>query len=129
VLAATASAQAVSERAALVNGTPILTADVDAKLGTTWRRCRSRSSASVRSSSRRSSIRSCSKTRRQAGSSIAALVRSEILARVAAVTDEDVTRFYEENRAKLQGDRATLEGQIKTFLTAQRAEVRQKGVL
>jgi protein-disulfide isomerase len=59
----------------------------------------------------------------------AALVQSEIMSQVPPVTSEEVSRFFEENRAKLQGDLAALEAQIRNFLLAQRVAARQKEFL
>src|SRR5206468_1855608 len=59
------------------------------------------------------------------GVTIASMIQSEITSHVAPVTAEEVSKFYDENKAKLQGDFKTLEEQIKNFLAAQRLQTRQ----
>jgi len=126
-----ASAQtSSSDQAATVDGAPIMKADVDAKLGNNLAklqeeifRLRQKQLDSMidqalleREASRRSVT-------------IAALVQTEITSKVEAVTPEDVSKFYEENKTKLQGEFKTLEDQIKNYLAAQRLQARQKEFL
>jgi protein-disulfide isomerase len=125
-----ASAQVTPEKAAAVNGTPILTADVDAKLGNNLAQLQEQI-FNLRQRQLNSMIdqKLLESEAAKRGVTIAGLVQSEIMAHVTLVTNEDVARFYDENRTKLQGDLPALEGQIRNFLTAQRVEARQKEFL
>ncbi len=47
------------------------------------------------------------------------LFRTEVTAKVKPPTDADVTKFYEENKGRIQGDLASLREQISNFLLQQ----------
>jgi protein-disulfide isomerase len=47
------------------------------------------------------------------------LLRAEVTAKVKAPTEADVTKFYEENKARIQGDLPALREQISNFLLQQ----------
>lgn len=47
------------------------------------------------------------------------LLRTEVMEKVKTPTDADVTKFYEENKARIQGDLASLREQISRFLLQQ----------
>jgi protein-disulfide isomerase len=47
------------------------------------------------------------------------IFRTEVTAKVKAPTDADVTKFYEENKGRIQGDLQSLREQISSFLLQQ----------
>lgn len=131
MFAATAAhAQAPAGRAAEVNGAPIMAADVDAKLGNNLAKLQEQM-FSLRQKQLETMIdqQLLEDEAARRGSTISALVQSEITSRVTPATAEETARFYDENKAKLQGDFNTLEDQIKNFLTAQRLQARQQEFL
>ena len=128
VLAGTgAHGQAPPDRAAEVNGTPILTAEVDSKLGHNLAKLQEQI-FSLRQKQLETMIdqKLLEGEAAKRGVTIASLVQSEITGRVAPVTADEVTRFYEDNKGKLKGDLKSLEEQIKTYLTTQRVQARQQ---
>src|SRR5687767_14660302 len=127
---APASAQSAPEKAAEVNGRAILTAEVDAKLEKELAKLQEQIFA-LRKKQLDTMIDQALLAEEGAkrGLSAAALIQSEVTARVAPVTAEEVTKFYEENKAKLKGEPKALEEQIKTFLQAQRTQTRQQEFL
>jgi protein-disulfide isomerase len=60
------------------------------------------------------------------GVSVQALLESEVDAKTATVTDEDVERFYEANKNRLRGDETALRDQIRGYLQIQGALETQK---
>jgi protein-disulfide isomerase len=69
------------------------------------------------------------------GTTVEALMQSEVFGKAGAVTDADVDRFYEQNRARLP-DQPNIMDQIRTYLQQQRlaaqretfvASLREKG--
>jgi protein-disulfide isomerase len=128
--AGAAFAQSAAGLAAEVNGSPITVGDVDSKIESTLAKLQDQI-FSVRQ--RQLDVLIDQKLLEDAaakkGVAIAALIQSEITARVTAPTAEDVTKFYEENKASLSGDFKTLEEQIKNFLSAQRLKMRQQDFL
>ena len=125
--AGTINGQTTGDKAAEVNGKVITTADVDAKLEKELAKLQDQI-FSMRRKQLDALIdqRLLEEVAAKAGVTVPALVQSEITSKVAPVTAEEVTKFYEENKAKLQGDPKKIEEQIKTFLTAQRTTVRQQ---
>ncbi|HEV3215452.1 MAG TPA: thioredoxin domain-containing protein [Vicinamibacterales bacterium] len=131
VFAATAAhAQGAADRAAAVNGKPIMAADVDAKLGNNLAKLQEQM-FSLRQQQLDAMIdqRLLEDEAARRAVTIAALVQSEITSRLTPVTGEEVAKFYDENKSKLQGDLKSLEEQIKNYLTAQRAQTRQQEFL
>lgn len=130
VSATSAYGQATPDRAAEVNGKPIMAADIDAKLGNNLAKLHEQI-YSLRQKQVDMAIDEILLEDEAAkrGVTIAALVQSEITSRVASVTTEEVGKFYQDNKAKLQGDIKSLEEQIKNFLTAQRLQARQQEFL
>ena len=119
-----------TEKAAEVNGIPIMAAEVDAKLGNNLAQLQEQMYAlrqkQVDSMIVQKLLESESAKR---GVTIAALVQAEITSHVPPATSEDAEKFFKENSAKLQGDLKTLEEQIKNFLTAQRLQAKQQEYL
>lgn len=130
IAAAALNAQSVPEKVADVNGTTILAADVDAKLGQNLAKLQEQI-YSLRQKQLDSMIdqKLLEEEAARRGVTIATLVQTEITSHVTPVTAADVTAFYEENKAKLQGDVKALESQIRNFLAAQRAQVRQQAYM
>jgi protein-disulfide isomerase len=130
ITAAAAGAQTSSERAAAVNGSPIMAADVDAKLGNSLAKLQDEM---FRLRQKQLDVMIDQKLLEdeaaKRGVTIAALVQSEITSRAEQPTQEEVAKFYDENKAKLQGELTTLQDQIKNFLTAQRIQTRQQEFL
>jgi protein-disulfide isomerase len=116
----------VTGKAAEVNGVPILTADVDDKISGELAKLQEQVYA-LRKKQLDSMIdqKLIEVEAAKRGVTIAALVESEITSRVSPVTAEEVNKFFEDNKARLQGDLKTLEPQIKNFLAAQRLQSRQ----
>jgi protein-disulfide isomerase len=119
-----------ADKAAEVNGTPILAADVDAKLGNNLAQLQEQIFG-LRQKQLGTMIdqKLLEDESAKRGVTIAALVQSEITSRVTPATSEEAQKFFDENSAKLQGDFDKLEAQIKTFLTAQRVQARQQEYL
>jgi protein-disulfide isomerase len=127
LVAAAVPAQEAPERAAVVNGKPILAADVDAKLGNNLAKLQEQIYA-LREKQLEAMIDQellAAEAARQ-GVTIAALVQAEITSHVTLATSADAARFFEENKARLQGDLPALEEQIKNYLNAQQIQTRQK---
>ncbi len=123
LLPLTASAQTPSDAAAEVNGRPILAADLDAKIGPSLAKLQEQM-YTLRQKQLDAMIdeRLLEDEAARRRITIAALVQTEITSKVTPATSEDATKFFEENKAKLQGDYKTLEEQIKKYLTAQRGQ-------
>jgi protein-disulfide isomerase len=131
VLVATAAqGQGTADRAAEVNGKPIMAADIDAKLGNNLAKLHEQI-FSLRQKQVDMVIDEMLLEEEAAkrGVTIAALLKSEVASHVPPVTTEEVAKFYDDNKAKLQGDIKSLEEQIKGFLTAQRFQVRRQEFL
>jgi len=54
------------------------------------------------------------------------IVRTEITDKLKPPTDAEVAKFYEENKARLNGDLATLRGEIANYLQVQQQEKLEK---
>jgi len=128
--AAAAYAQNAAGVAAEVNGSPILAADVDAKLGATLGKLQEQI-FTVRQKQLDVLIdqKLLENEAAKRGVTIAALIQSEMTAKITPPTAEEVAKFYEDNKAGLTGDFKTLEDQIKTYLSAQRLKTRQQEFL
>jgi protein-disulfide isomerase len=122
--------QAAADKAAEVNGKPILAADVDTKLGNNLAKLQEQI-FSLRQKQLDTMVDQMLLEDEAAkrGVTIAALVKSEITSQVPLVTADEVAKFYDDNKAKLQGDIKSLEEQIKNFMTAQRLQARQQEFL
>jgi protein-disulfide isomerase len=128
--AAAAHGQSAPDKAAEVNGHAILTADVDAKLEKELVKLQEQI-FTLRKKQLDTMIDQTLLADEAAkrGISAAALVQAEVTSRVAPVTPEEITKFYDENKAKLKGELKALEEQIKTFLQTQRSQTRQQEFL
>jgi protein-disulfide isomerase len=114
-------------RAAEVNGMPILSKDVDAKLGNSLGQLLDQV-YNLRQKQLDTMIdqKLLEIESEKQGVTIAALVETEITSRVPAATAADAKKFYEDNKSSLQGDLKTLEDQIRNYLTALRVQTRQQ---
>ena len=130
VAAAIAVRAQEADKAAEVNGAPIMSAEIDAKLGRDLAQLQDQIFA-LRQKQLDTMIsqKLLEDESAKRGVTIAALVQSEITSQVPKATSEDAEKFFKENSAKLQGDFAKLEEQIKNFLTAQRLQARQQEYL
>ncbi len=63
------------------------------------------------------------------GVATSALIEAEITSRVTPVSPSEVSTFYEANSARLPGERARWDDQIKTYLMGQRIAVRRQTFL
>jgi protein-disulfide isomerase len=117
-------------KAAEVNGTAILAAEVDAKLGNDLAQLQQQI-FSLRQKQLNTMIdqKLMEDEAAKRGVMIAALVQAEVTSRVPSATSQDAEKFFRENSGKLKGDFKSLEEQIKTFLTAQRLQARQQEFL
>ena len=122
-----AAGQGAPERAAQVNGVPITAAEVDAKLGNNLAKLQEQI-YSLRQKQLDSMIDQTLLEAEAArrGTTVAAVVQSEITSQVAPVTADETAKFYEENKARLPADFKTLEEQIRTYLNAQRLETNSR---
>jgi protein-disulfide isomerase len=130
-LAASAAwAQGSTGLAAEVNGSPIMTADVDSKIAATLAKLQDQM-FSVRQKQLQVLIdqKLLEDAAAKKGVTIAAMIQSEITARVTPPTADEVAKFYEENKSGLTGDFKSLEEQIKNFLMSQRLNTRQQEFL
>jgi protein-disulfide isomerase len=55
-----------------------------------------------------------------------ALLDAEVTSKVGLVTEQDIEAFYQANKARLQGDEATVRQQIRGYLQNQKLEVRRQ---
>ncbi len=128
--AATAVSAQEVDKAAEVNGSPIMAAELDAKLGNDLAQLQQQI-FNLRQKQLNTMIdqKLLEEESAKRGVLIAALVQSEVTSHVKAATPEDAEKFFKENSTKLKGDYKSLEEQIKTFLTAQRLQARQQEFL
>jgi protein-disulfide isomerase len=63
------------------------------------------------------------------GMSATALIETEITGKIAPVTDLEVETFYESSKAKLQGDLAKWQPEIRKYLYGQRVNARRQAYL
>jgi len=119
-----------ADRAAVVNGVTITAADVDAKLGNNLAILQEQI-YTLRQKQLDTMIdqRLLEDEAGKRGVTVAAMVQSEITAKVVAATPEEAAKFFAENRARLQGDLPALQDQIEAFLTAQRLQAKQQEFL
>ena len=117
----------VNEKAAEVNGVAIMSKDVDAKLGNNLAQLQDQIYA-LRQKQLETMIdqRLLEIESEKRGVSIASLMEAEVTSRVPAATTAEAEKFYKDNKASLQGEFKALEEQIRTYLTALRAQTRQK---
>jgi protein-disulfide isomerase len=117
-------------RAAVVNGAPIMAADVDAKLGNSLAQLQEQI-FTLRKNQLDAMIdqKLLDDEAARRGVTTAALVETEITSRVTPVTAEEARKFYDENKARLPADFGKLEDQIKSFLASQRVRARQQEYL
>jgi protein-disulfide isomerase len=133
-IAGTIAAMAVraqeADKAAEVNGVPIMAADVDTELGNNLAQLQQQI-FSIRQKQLDSMIdqKLLEAESAKRGVTIAALEQAEVTSQVTPTTSEEAEKFFNENSAKLKGDFKSLEEQIKNFLTAQRVQARQKEYL
>ena len=130
-VAATAThAQSPVDKAAEIDGKPILASEVDAKAG--------RELAELQEqifNLRRTQLDALIDEKlveaeaAKRGVTTVALLESEVTSRLAPVTDEEAAKFFEENKGKLKGEPKTLLPQIKNFLQAQRNQLKQEEYL
>jgi protein-disulfide isomerase len=122
------SAQDLPGTIAEVNGKPILAADVDAKLGNNLAKLQ-QDIYELRQKQIESLIdqQLLEEEAGRQGIPVATLVNNEITARVSLATGAEAQKFYDDNKAQLQGQQfAALQDQIKNFLTSQRLQARQQ---
>ena len=50
------------------------------------------------------------------GVTLSALIESEVTAKAARITDQEVEAFYEANKARLRGEEAAIRGRIRSHL-------------
>lgn len=63
------------------------------------------------------------------GISVAALLDGEIVSRVGLVTEQEIERFYQANKGRLQGDEASAREQIRVYLQNQKLQVQREAYL
>jgi len=116
-----------TEKAAEVNGSRIMAAEVDAKLGNNLAELQQKI-YELRRKQLDTMIdqKLLENEAAKRGLTIAALVQAEVTSPVTGATSEDAEKFFKENSAKLKGDFKSLEEQIRNFLTAQRLQARQQ---
>ena len=119
-----------ADRAAEVNGAPIMAAEVDESLGNKLAQLREQI-FTLRQKQLDTMIdqKLLEDESAKRGVTISALVQTEVTAQVPSATSEEAEKFFKENSAKLKGDFKSLEEQIKNFLTAQRLQARQQEFL
>ena len=66
------------------------------------------------------------KEARKRGISVPALLDAEVTSKVGLVTEQEVEKFYEQNKARLQGDEATLRRQIRENLQNEKITARKQ---
>jgi protein-disulfide isomerase len=60
------------------------------------------------------------------GTTVEALLKQEVDAKIPAVTDQEITQFYQANRAQIQADEVSAKPRIRTYLEEQRREERRE---
>jgi len=63
------------------------------------------------------------------GISVAALQDGEIVSKVGLVTEQEIERFYQANKGRLQGDEATAREQIRAYLQNQKLQAQREAYL
>jgi protein-disulfide isomerase len=63
------------------------------------------------------------------GVSVQALLDTEVTAKVGLVTEPEIEAFYQANKARLQGDEATIQEQIRTHLQNQKLAAQREAFL
>lgn len=115
------------EKVAEVNGQPILAGEVDSKLGANLAQLQQQI-FTMRQKQLDSMIDQrlleAEATRRRV--TVGDLLEAEVTSRVAPVTSADAEKLYRDNAGKLDGDFKTLEPQLKTYLGAQRMQIRRQ---
>lgn len=66
------------------------------------------------------------KEARKRGISVPALLDAEVTSKVGLVTEQEIEKFYEQNKARLQGDEATLRRQIRENLQNEKITARKQ---
>jgi len=66
------------------------------------------------------------KEARKRDMSVPALLDAEVTSKVGLVTEQEVEKFYEQNKARLQGDEATLKRQIREQLQNEKITARKQ---
>jgi protein-disulfide isomerase len=115
------------EKAAEVNGSPILLSEVDDKLGNNLNQLQQQihdmrqKQLDMLIDQKLLEIESS-----RLGITIAELVRNEITSKVAKATTEEAEKFYQDNKDRIQGEFKDLEEQIRNYLTTQRLQFKQR---
>jgi protein-disulfide isomerase len=131
VVAATAAVRAQEpDKAAEVNGAPIMAAEVDARLGNDLAQLQQQI-FNLRQKQLHTMIdqKLLEDESAKRGVMIAALVQSEVTSHVTPASSTEAEKFFKENSGKLKGDFKSLEEQIRNYLTAQRLQSRQQEFL
>ena len=63
------------------------------------------------------------------GTSVAALLDAEVTSKVGLVSEQEIERFYQANKGRLQGDEATLGEQIRAYLQNQKRQAQREAYL
>ena len=58
--------------------------------------------------------------------SVPALLDAEITSKVGLVTEQEIEKFYQENKARLQGEEATVRQQVRAYLQDQKIAARKQ---
>jgi protein-disulfide isomerase len=66
------------------------------------------------------------KEARKKGISVPALLDAEVTSKVGLITEQEVEKFYEQNKARLQGDETTLKRQIRENLQNEKITARKQ---
>jgi len=66
------------------------------------------------------------KEARKRGVSVPGLLDAEVTSKVGLITEQEVERFYEQNKARLQGDETTLKRQIRENLQNEKITARKQ---
>uniref|UniRef100_Q01V45 DSBA oxidoreductase n=1 Tax=Solibacter usitatus (strain Ellin6076) TaxID=234267 RepID=Q01V45_SOLUE len=129
-LAVTAVRAQEVDKAAMVNGAPILASEIDAKLGNDLAQLQQQI-FNLRKKQLNTVIdqKLLEDESARRGVMIAELVQSEVTSHVTPATSAEAEKFFKENSTKLKGDFKSLEEQIRNFLTAQRLQARQQEFL
>ena len=63
------------------------------------------------------------------GTTVAALLDAEVTAKVGLVTEQEIEKFYQDNKAEIQGEQAQVRDQIRADLQNQKLQTRREAFI
>jgi protein-disulfide isomerase len=118
---------AVTESLAEVNGEPITAADVERALGAKLSRLEEQIYNLKRDELENLiAQRLLTQEAARRGTSVSALIDSEVTAKVGLVTEQEIDTFFQANKARLKGDESSIRENIRAHLQQQKLVTRRQ---